>query len=205
MQKYHLHDLIEYDDKRFSPKVLINEPGYRVVLLSLRAGQSVPEHANPGRVTVHAIHGHITFYEGPSPCELRAGEVVCIERGSRHRIEAHEDSALFVLATGNGDIPKKDSEELDLRQVPRPQRHPLVFAKLDALTVGESFVLINDHDPVPLSRQIEDLRPGQAAWEYEQRGPGIFRIRIRRIAPAKGLEAPVKMQSAEQLIGVNRI
>ena len=49
MQKYKLDDLIEYDDTKFRPKVLINEPGYRMVLLSLRAGQSIPEHANQGK------------------------------------------------------------------------------------------------------------------------------------------------------------
>lgn len=39
--------------------------------------------------------------------------------------------------------------ELDLRNVERFQRHPLVFAKFDALEVGESFVLINDHVRFP--------------------------------------------------------
>ncbi len=182
MQKHNLNELIEYDDKKFHPKVLINEPGYRMVLLSMRAGQSIPEHANQGRVTVHAIRGHITFHEGPVPCELHAGEVISIESGSPHRLEAHEDSAVFVLATGQAAAPKQEPEELDLRQVPRPERHPLVFAKLDALALGESFVLINDHDPVPLNRQIQDRRPGEVTWEYSHREPGLFRIRIQRIA-----------------------
>jgi len=185
MQKYQLNELIEYDDKKFHPKVLINEPGYRVVLLSMRAGQSIPEHANQGRVTVHAIHGHVTFYENSVPCELHAGEVVCIESGAPHRIEAHEDSAVFVLATGNADRPKKAIEELDLREVPRPMRHPLVFSKLDALPVGGSFILINDHDPVPLGMQIERMQPGQVSWEYDERGPDVFRIRIKRIASSE--------------------
>lgn len=183
MQQYNLNELIEFDDKKFRPKVLINESGFRVVLLTLRAGQSVPEHSNQGRVIVHGVRGHITFYEGTSPCELRAGQVVCLESGAPHRIEAHEDSVLFVVATGNA-TSQNTSKELDLREVPRSERHPLVFANLDALTVGESFVLINDHDPVPLSRQIEDRRPGQVTWEYERREPGMFRIRIKRIASA---------------------
>lgn len=185
MQKYKLSDLIEYDDKKFRPKVLINEPGYRMVLLSIRAGQSIPEHSNPGRVTVHAIHGHITFYVGTEVCELHAGEVISIESGSPHRLEAHEDSAVFVLATGEMNASKKEPEELDLRQVPRPERHPLVFERLDALKVGESFILINDHDPIPLSRQIQDRRPGEVSWEYSQREPGMFRIRIKRVAPSE--------------------
>ncbi len=183
MQKYKLTDLIEYDDNRFRPKVLINEPGHRMVLLSMRAGQSIPEHANPGRVTVQVILGHITFYEGTEACELHAGEVISIESGSPHRLEAHEDSAVFVLATGKAEVSAKEPKELDLRQVPRPERHPLVFEKLDALKVGESFILINDHDPIPLHRQIQDRRPGEVSWEYSQREPGLFRIRIKRIAP----------------------
>lgn len=182
MQKYDLNALVEYDDKKFHPKVLINEPGYRMVLLSMRAGQSIPEHANQGRVTVHAMRGHVTFFEGPAPHELHAGEVISIESGSPHRLESHEDSALLVLATGSAPAPKSKSEELDLRQVPRPERHPLVFAKLDALAVGESFILINDHDPVPLNIQIQNQRPGEVSWEYTGREPGLFRIQIKRIS-----------------------
>jgi uncharacterized protein (DUF2249 family) len=181
MQQYNLNDLAEFDDQKFRPKVLINEPGHRMVLLSLRAGQSVPEHRNQGKVIVHVVRGHITFYGGTSSCELHAGEVVYLESGAPHRIEAHEDSVLFVVATGKA-ASQNTSKELDLREVPRPERHPLVFADLDALKVGESFLLINDHDPVPLRRQIEDRRPGQVTWEYERGEPGMFRIRIKRIA-----------------------
>lgn len=80
------------------------------------------------------------------------------------------------------------NEELDLRSVERFQRHPLVFANFDALKVGESFVLVNDHDPVPLHGQMEAMRPHQLTWEYIVRGPGIFRIRVTRIAPLSGAE-----------------
>jgi quercetin dioxygenase-like cupin family protein len=99
MQKLNLNVLIEYDDKRFNPKVLMNEPGYHMVLLSMRAGQRIPEHASKGTVAMQAILGHITLYAGPFPNELYAGEVICIESGVSHRIEAIEDSALLVLST----------------------------------------------------------------------------------------------------------
>jgi quercetin dioxygenase-like cupin family protein len=153
MQKYDLDALIEFNDKRFFPKVLMNEPGYRMVLLSMRAGQCIPEHATQGIVTVHAILGHITFYTPSLPCELYAGEVVCIEGGIPHRIEAHEDSSLLVLATGGPGSLEADPTDLDLREVPRPNRHPLVFERFDALPVGRSFTIINDHNPIPLNRQ----------------------------------------------------
>jgi quercetin dioxygenase-like cupin family protein len=88
---------VEYEEQRFSPKVLMNEPGYRMVSLSLRARQTIPEHASRGIVTLYVILGHITLFAGPFPDELYAGQVTCIESGVRHRIEAFEDSALLVL------------------------------------------------------------------------------------------------------------
>lgn len=204
MQKQSLHDLIEFNNSRFNPKILINEPGYRMVLLSMRAGQSVPEHATQGKVTVYAIRGHVTFHEGNASCELRAGDVVSVEPGALHRVYAQDDSALLVLATGQAGVPADRSEELDLRVVLRPDRHPLIFAKFDALAVGDSLRLLNDHDPVPLSRQFESIRPGQAAWEYIERGPNLFRIRIRRIASPSPLDVPLGVASQHLQIQSNR-
>ncbi|HEY1802628.1 MAG TPA: DUF2249 domain-containing protein [Terriglobales bacterium] len=200
MNKKNLNELIEFDENRFRPNVLINDPGYRMVLLTMRAGQSVPEHATAGRVTVYVIRGRVNFYEGQTACDLQQGEVLSVAAAAKHRVEAVKDSALLVLATltspnvvdssDNVDIssvknlrPAND-EELDLREVPRPQRHPMIFAKFDALAAGESLRLLNDHDPIPLNRQFDSIRPGEASWEYIERGPSLFRIRIRRIAPA---------------------
>jgi uncharacterized protein (DUF2249 family)/quercetin dioxygenase-like cupin family protein len=185
MQKHNLNALVEYDDERFSPKVLMNEPGYRMVLLSMREGQRIPEHATQGTATVQAILGHVTIYAGSFPNELYAGEIVCIESGVPHRIEALEDSALLVLSTGDTDSSTRNSDELDLCKAPRSQRHSLVFKRFDALAVGESFVLVNDHNPVLLDRELENTRPGQAAWERLDRGPEKYHIRIRRIAPSQ--------------------
>ena len=81
-----------------------------------------------------------------------------------------------------------NEEEIDVREVERPRRHPLVFAKFDALKVGESLILINDHDPIPLHGQMEAMRPQQLTWEYIVREPGMFRIRVTRIAPLTGDE-----------------
>ncbi len=193
MQKHNLNDLIEFNGNRFNPKVLINDPGYRMVLISMLAEQLIPEHAAPSRVTIYAIRGHVSFFEDEVPCELHAGEVVSIAAGAKHRVHAHEDSVLLVLATGAkvpDKLPEELSEELDLREVPRPQRHPLIFAKFDALAPGESLRLLNDHDPVPLNRQFEMTRTGQALWEYIERGPSLFRIRIRKVPSSSAFGVP---------------
>lgn len=188
MQKFNLNELIQFDEKSFVPKVLTNQPQFRMVLLNVRAGQKVPEHATKETVTVYAVSGHIKFYENGTPAELRTGEVLWIEAGASHSVEAIEDSSLLVVATGKGNA---SEAELDLRSIPHFQRHPLVFAKFDALAVGEAFILVNDHDPFPLHRQMDTLRPYQVNWEYITQGPDIFRIRIRRAAPLQGSEEPL--------------
>lgn len=97
---------------------------------------------------------------------------------------------------------EKQNEELDLRPVERPRRHPLVFAKFDALEVGESFELINDHDPIPLHGQMDAMRPQQVNWEYIVREPGIFRIKVSRIAPPTGTEKP--FAATQNVVGIKQ-
>lgn len=98
---------------------------------------------------------------------------------------------------------EKQAEQLDLREVERPRRHPLVFAKFDALGVGESFELINDHDPIPLHGQMDAMRPQQVNWEYIVRGPGIFHIKVSRIAPPTGAEKPFPA-APQNVVGITQ-
>lgn len=140
------------------------------------------------------------FLKNDVACDLRAGEVLSIDAGAKHKVQAHEDSVFLVLATGGkalGELPVDLSEELDLREVPRPLRHPMIFAKFDALAPGASLKLLNDHDPIPLNRQFDMMRPGQALWEYVERGPELFRIRITRIPPSGALDVPLE-ETAQQ-------
>jgi uncharacterized protein (DUF2249 family) len=210
MQNLDINKLIEFKDDKFNPVVLVNEPDARVVLLCLRAGQKVPEHSAAGVVTVQGITGHATFYDGDEPCEMFAGMLVRLEPGRPHRVEAHEDAALLVTITkipqaaSAGEAPSMPERELDLRGVPRPERHPLVFSLFDRLAVGESFIIFNDHDPQPLRMQIEQMREGEMNWEYIERGEGMFRIRITRTAPAAGRQGVVSTGTAESPTSIGR-
>ncbi len=71
---------------------------------------------------------------------------------------------------------------LDVRPIPPREKHPAIFATFDALAPGESFVLVNDHDPVPLQYQFAAERPGTFAWSYRERGPSVWRVEIARTA-----------------------
>ena len=75
-----------------------------------------------------------------------------------------------------GDI----GERLDVRVIPPPQKHPTILSRFHALKAGESFTLINDHDPKPLYYQFSAEHAGQFEWEYLERGPQVWRVRIGR-------------------------
>jgi len=70
--------------------------------------------------------------------------------------------------------------ELDIRTIHPMQRHPLIFDKFEALGTGESFVLVNDHDPKPLFYQFQAERTDQFTWDYLEQGPEAWRVRIGR-------------------------
>ena len=69
---------------------------------------------------------------------------------------------------------------LDVRVIPPREKHPTIFHTFDALEPGESFVLVNDHDPKPLRYQLAAEHPEQFEWAYEAAGPEVWRVRIGR-------------------------
>jgi uncharacterized protein (DUF2249 family) len=73
-----------------------------------------------------------------------------------------------------------DSRELDVRVIPPREKHPAIFVTFDALAAGESFVLVNDHDPFPLRYQFEAERGDSFGWDYLESGPVVWRVRISR-------------------------
>lgn len=70
---------------------------------------------------------------------------------------------------------------LDLRQIPPPQRHPLIFRTFEDLQTGQALELINDHDPFPLQNQFNFMKKGQFSWDYLEQGPQVWRVRIGKI------------------------
>lgn len=46
------------------------------------------------------------------------------------------------------------TQQLDLREIPPPKRHPKIFDAFEELESGEALTLINDHEPAPLYHQM---------------------------------------------------
>lgn len=69
---------------------------------------------------------------------------------------------------------------IDVRTVAPRERHPQIFARANALAVGERFVIVNDHDPRPLHYQLQAEYPGQFSWTYLESGPEVWRVALGR-------------------------
>ena len=75
-------------------------------------------------------------------------------------------------------------QEVDVRPLAKPDKHPHIFRAFDGLAVGESFILVNNHDPRHLRAEFEADYPGSYGWDYVERGP-VWRIRISRLSSAR--------------------
>ncbi len=67
---------------------------------------------------------------------------------------------------------------LDVRPLSPPERHPGIFNTFKSLEPGDSFVLVNDHDPKPLLYQFQNEHDGEFEWWPLERGPEAWRVRI---------------------------
>ncbi|PWB81561.1 MAG: hypothetical protein C3F08_01640 [Candidatus Methylomirabilota bacterium] len=89
-------------------------------------------------------------------------------------------------------MPENYAATVDARVLPVPQKHPTIFRAFDELAVGNTMLLVNDHDPKPLYYTFAAERTGQFEWRYLEAGPEVWQVAIRRVAAAPGAQAPVE-------------
>ena len=77
----------------------------------------------------------------------------------------------------------------DVREIPCRVKHGQIFQRWLDLPVGQFFILVNDHDPVPLYYQFAAQFPGAFTWEYVLRGPDEFQVRITKLSATPAPEA----------------
>jgi uncharacterized protein (DUF2249 family) len=70
---------------------------------------------------------------------------------------------------------------MDVRPIPCSTKHGLILKTWRELPVGDHFILLNDHDPVPLRYQFEAEFPGAFTWDYLERGPADFRVKLTKL------------------------
>ncbi len=170
-------------------------PG-QVVLIGLRAGQSLRSHRVSTPITIQVLRGEGTLTAEETVYAARPGMLLSLAAHVTHGATAATDLVLLVHRTAAAEpeirepdaaplFAATDVATLDVRDLVPRDRHARIFATFDALRPGEAFRLINDHDPKPLKYQFAAEHAGEATWEPEREGPDAWIIRIGKVgAPA---------------------
>ena len=82
-------------------------------------------------------------------------------------------------------------EELDVRSLIPIERHKKLIQLFKELPAGESFIFINDHDPIPLYYEFRSIYGDVVGWEYLNRGGRDWKVKVTRTEDSKERELTV--------------
>ena len=105
-----------------------------------------------------------------------------VSRGTRGRFWTQANKKMNAINETAVGVDKV----LDVRSIPCSIKHGLILRTWHELPVGDHFILVNGHDPVPLRQQFEIEYPSAFTWDYLVRGPEECRIRITRLRMTVG-------------------
>jgi uncharacterized protein (DUF2249 family) len=79
-----------------------------------------------------------------------------------------------------------ENKVMDVRPIPCSIKHGLILKTWRELALGDHFILLNDHDPIPLRYQFSAEFPDAFTWDYLERGPEDFRVKITKVRALSG-------------------
>ncbi|MBS1949125.1 MAG: DUF2249 domain-containing protein [Bacteroidetes bacterium] len=79
-------------------------------------------------------------------------------------------------------------EEIDVRELIPIKRHENLLKKFKELPVQESFIFINDHDPLPLYYEFRSIHGDVVGWEYLNKGGREWKVKVTRTEGSQGRE-----------------
>ncbi|HYG21272.1 MAG TPA: DUF2249 domain-containing protein [Verrucomicrobiae bacterium] len=81
---------------------------------------------------------------------------------------------------------------LDVRAIPCSIKHGLILQTFRDLAVGEYFILVNGHDPVPLYYQFSAEWPGTFKWQHLLKLAEEVHVKITKTAALAGVGENLK-------------
>jgi len=77
-------------------KILVKYRNLRILLIGLRPGTQIAEHHAAGPVSIQIVSGHILIRAAGKAFDLREGQLLALEAGVPHDLEALAESAVLV-------------------------------------------------------------------------------------------------------------
>ena len=77
-------------------KTLVKYSDFRIVLTLLKAEKRMKEHKAEGRISIHVLTGKVRLHMLEEKIDLSAGQILALERGLPHDVEALKDTAFLI-------------------------------------------------------------------------------------------------------------
>ena len=85
-----------------SSKTLAKYPDLHIVLILMRPDTRMREHHVDGRLSIQILQGRVRVYLPNDTVEIHAGDLLALEYGTLHHVEAVEESAFLITISWPG-------------------------------------------------------------------------------------------------------
>lgn len=77
-------------------KLLLKYPEFRIVLIFMKALSRWDDHQTKARILIHVLRGHIQFHTPSGTFDLQPGQLLALDPGIVHSVDASEESAFLL-------------------------------------------------------------------------------------------------------------
>jgi uncharacterized protein (DUF2249 family) len=84
--------------------------------------------------------------------------------------------------------PSRNERVIKVADIDPRHRHTILLRSFEHLAPDDSLQIVVDHDPGPLRLQLEAHHGARCDWSYLEKGPDIWRVRLRLLAAEGGAD-----------------
>jgi quercetin dioxygenase-like cupin family protein len=84
------------EDAGHNTKMLVKYPEFRIVLITMRALSRWDDHKTSARIFINVLRGHIQFHTPNGMFDVRPGQLLALDPGIVHSVDAPEESAFLL-------------------------------------------------------------------------------------------------------------
>jgi quercetin dioxygenase-like cupin family protein len=85
-------------------KTLVKEGPLRLTLVALRRGARMARHHVDGQASIHVLRGRLTIQADGGESTLSSGDLIVLNRGVEHAVEAKSDCAFLITMSWHRDV-----------------------------------------------------------------------------------------------------
>lgn len=93
-------DVATREEAGHKTKMLVKHAEFRIALITMNSGSRWAEHKTNSRIAVQPLQGHLRFFTPDGNFDLREGQLLTLDPGIAHSVEALEESAFLLTLSG---------------------------------------------------------------------------------------------------------